>query len=199
MLAGLRGLLRKRGSFPPSFFLLLLLTLIAADWRGEALFFSFLFFSTTEISYLIIGLWHLLEPVPLWRENSLCAAQLKPLQFVNLPLPVPGPPGEKAWCAMSDSDSLQPAGQTTGWGRAIPRSLVQQAPKQGTNAAAAFSRRLFDMLTHQRCSRFVPGGSSGHINPFAVQSHGWKVQPEWNFGLPGDFNVKWRKRNVTFG
>lgn len=48
-----------------------------------------------------------------------------------------GPQG-KAWCAMSDSDSLQPRGQTTGWGRAIPHSLVQQAPKQGMNAAMVF-------------------------------------------------------------
>lgn len=89
MLANLQGLPRKWGSFP----FLLSLTLIATDWRGET--FSFLFFFTTEISYLIIGLWHLLEPIPLWRENSLCAAQLKLLQFVNLPLPVLGPLGEK--------------------------------------------------------------------------------------------------------
>lgn len=49
-----------------------------------------------------------MEPIPLWRENSLCAAQLKPLQFVNLPPLVPGPLGGEAWCAVSDSDSLQP-------------------------------------------------------------------------------------------
>lgn len=107
-------------------------------WLQRGSFFFSLFFFTTEISYLIIGLWHLLEPIPLWRENSLCAAQLKPLQFVNLPLPVPGPPRGKPdvqWvtqipCTLED----RPQGE----GRAMPRRLVQQAPKQGMNAAMAF-------------------------------------------------------------
>lgn len=152
MLASLRGASKKTGKLPLS-------TLADSNshWPARGGIFSFLLFFTTEISYLIIGLWHLLEPVPLWRENSLCAAQLKPLQFVNLPLPVPGAPGGRAWCAVSDSESSHPRGQTTGWGRAIPRRLVQQAPKQGMNAALAFSQHLFEMLTRQWCFEFCQG------------------------------------------
>lgn len=89
MLAGLWALLRKWGSFP----FLLSLTLIAADWRGEAFFFSFLLYYWDQLSHY--RLMTFVEPIPLWRENSLCAAQLKPLQFVNLSLPVPGPLGGK--------------------------------------------------------------------------------------------------------
>lgn len=93
---------------------------------GEGKHFSFLFFSTTEISYLIIGLWHLLEPIPLWRENSLCAAQLKPLQFVNLPLLVPGPPGG------------EPDVQ---WVTQIPRTLQDRPQGEGEQShAALFSK-----------------------------------------------------------
>lgn len=47
MLAGLRGLLRKWGSFP----FLLSLTLIAADWRGEAFSLSFLLYYRDQLSH----------------------------------------------------------------------------------------------------------------------------------------------------
>lgn len=47
MLAGLRGLLRKWGSFP----FLLSLTLIAADWKGEVFFFSFLLYYRDQLSH----------------------------------------------------------------------------------------------------------------------------------------------------
>lgn len=166
MLASLRGLLRKWGSFP----FLLSLTLIATDCRGEAFFF--LFFFTTEISYLIIGLWHLLEPIPLWRENSLCAAQLKPLQFVNLPLLVPGPPGGEAWCAVSDSDSLHPRGQTTGWGESNAMPPCSTSTKTRNECSHGISQWLFDMLTHQWCFEFCQGDFV-HMNP---QIHLRKVQ-----------------------
>lgn len=123
---------------------------------GEGKHFSFLFFFTTEISYLIIGLWHLLEPVPLWRENSLCAAQLKPLQFVNLPLPVPGPPGESLMCnewlrflaalrtdhRVRESNPTQPCSAST---------------KTRNECSHGISQRLFDMLTHRCCFELCQG------------------------------------------
>lgn len=52
MLAGLRGLLRKQGSSPPTFFFFLpLLTLIAPDWRGEALSLSSLLYYRDQLSH----------------------------------------------------------------------------------------------------------------------------------------------------
>ena len=146
-----------------------------SQWPQRGSIFLFFFFFTTEISYLIIGLWHLLEPIPLWRENSLCAAQLKPLQFVNLPLPVPGPPGGRAWCAVSDSESLHPRGQTTGWGRAIPRCLVQQAPKQGANAALAF-HNIYLMCWHISGVLNSARGISVLMNPLRFNSTRENVQ-----------------------
>lgn len=100
----------------------------------------FLFFSSLQprsaISLKAYGIcW---SPFPLWRETVCVLLSWSLLQFVNLPLPVPGTLGGKAWCAVSDLDSLCPRGQTTGLGSAIPRHLVQQAPKQETNAAMAF-------------------------------------------------------------
>lgn len=108
---------KKMGKLPPFTF-----TDSNSRWLERGSIFSFLFFFTTEISYLIIGLWHLLEPIPLWRENSLCAAQLKPLQFVNLSLPVPGPPGGKP--------DVQ-------WVTQIPRTLEDRPQGEGEQSHAA--------------------------------------------------------------
>lgn len=92
MLANLQGLPRKWGSFP----FLLSLTLIATDWRGETFFFSFLLYYRDQLSHY--GL------------MTFVGAYDKLLQFVNLPLPVLGPLGEKPdvqWvtyipCALED-------------------------------------------------------------------------------------------------
>lgn len=139
MLAGLRGLLRKWGSFP----FLLSLTLIASDWRGEAFFFSFLLYYRDQLSHY--RLMTFVGANPFCGEKTVCVllswslySLLTCLCQCQGPWGGAGREGGGAWCAVSDSDSLHPRGQTTGWGRAIPRRLVQQAPKQGMNAAMAF-------------------------------------------------------------
>lgn len=149
MSAGLRGILRKQGS---SLFFCSPDTGSHTDQRGEAFSLS-LFFSTTEISYLIIGLWHLLEPIPLCGENCLCAAaQLKPLQFVNLlsPLPCGGPGGKKP--------DVQ-------WVTPNPRTLEDRPQAEGEQSHAA----LFNK--HQNKDRMQPR----HFTTFIWYVDTWLV------------------------
>lgn len=103
--------------------------------RGKHFFFPFLR-QQDQLSHYELMTFVGVHPFVKTQQFVLLSWSL--LQFVNLPLPVPGTPGGKAWCAVSDSDSFGPRGQTTGLRSAIPRHLVQQAPKQGMNAAMAF-------------------------------------------------------------
>lgn len=129
-----------------------------------------------------------MEPVPLWRVNSLCAAQLKPLQFVNLPPPVPGPLGGEAWCAVSDSDSLQPEDRPQGEGEQSHAVLFSKHQNTDRRQPRCFAEVIWYVDTSM-LFRIVPKGQDRSL--FGV----WKQRERCSRGNIWvsllNLNLKW--------